>query len=178
MSCHLTPPLGYETQAARFGHSVSVSSGGGWLAVSAPYATRSGVRRSGAVFLYQSQGAGVFSLDQIVVTDYSLENDRFGWTCSVDELSGLENYSAVLVVGCWASGKRAEGRGGGFFQIYQRRVWETPGLADTEWALLHTYDPEGNGLFFGLSVSVSGSQFTCFTSTKVQILTPEELRAR
>ena len=109
-----------EMEAGRFGHCVSVSGRGNWLAVGAPLVTRNGRKNSGAVFVYSNTGAGVFQLDQEIVSAYSLDNDRFGWSCSVDELRGVANYSAVLVCGCLASSKRDTGRGGGFIQIYQR----------------------------------------------------------
>jgi hypothetical protein len=111
-----------EVEAGRFGHCVSVSRRGTWLAVGAPHATRNDNKKSGAVFVYANKGEGVFTLDREIVSDYSLENDRFGWSCSVDELRGDANYSAVLVCGCWASAIRDKGRGGGFIQIYQRMV--------------------------------------------------------
>jgi hypothetical protein len=41
-----------EVEAARFGHCVSVSCRGTWLAVGAPHATRNGHKKSGAVFVY------------------------------------------------------------------------------------------------------------------------------
>lgn len=151
MTCHLKPPDA-EGSAMRFGHCVSVSSRGCWLAVGAPHATRNDLSRSGVVFVYRHHSDGQFVLDQAISDDYSLENDRFGWSCSVDELGegGAESYSAVLVCGCFASSQRDAGRGGGFIQIYQRHD------ATAAWHLIKTFDPEGNGKFFGYSVSVSG----------------------
>ena len=152
LSTHLTPgpSEGAAREAGRFGHCVSVSSQGNWLAVGAPHLTRNGRRRSGAVFVYRQQDGGGFVLDQEIVSEYSLDNDRFGWSCSIDELRGTSDYSAVLVCGCWASNTRRPGRGGGFIQIYQRHG------PDETWHLIKTVDPEGHGLFFGFSVAVSG----------------------
>ena len=149
MACHLRPPSAHEAGTGRFGHCVSVSSRGEWLAVSAPYANCNGYRRSGSVCVYRNMGTATFVLDQEITSIYSLENDRFGWSCAIDD-SNAVNYSAVLVCGCFASTRRDQGRGGGFVQIYQRHQ------PDEAWHLIQTYDPEGNGLFFGFSVAVSG----------------------
>ena len=131
----LTSCLKPKVEAGRFGHCVSVSRRGTWLAVGAPHAMRNGHKKSGAVFVYCNRGAGVFTLDREIVSDYSLENDRFGWSCSVDDLRGVANYSAVLICGCWPSTKRDKGRGGGFIQIYQRMV-HTPFFVSSMHVLL------------------------------------------
>ena len=55
LTSYLKPPArpaDDEIESGRFGHCVSVSGRGNWLAVGAPLVTRNGRKQCGAVFVY------------------------------------------------------------------------------------------------------------------------------
>jgi hypothetical protein len=78
-----------------FGTSVSLSRSGRWIVAGAPHRDEGGTSNKGAVYVFR-HSSGMWSFHSKINSNLAGQNDRFGWSVSVDDSVGVVR----VLVGC------------------------------------------------------------------------------